>query len=114
MDLPWKGIGLDQVLVKAHGKKVLFINGHPLPPGNTVVENPAQVAYVGNDETLDVGLLARTIHPTLSDYSLSNLYESYGIERKDSPENLFLLFSSFPRNFLPFFRGCYLRQAVFC
>jgi ATP-dependent DNA helicase DinG len=100
MDLPWKGIGLDQVLVKAHGKKVLFINGHPLPPGNTVVENPAQVAYVGNDETLDVGLLARTIHPTLSDYSLSNLYESYGIERKDSPENLFLLFSKLIEDYL--------------
>lgn len=100
MDLPWKAIGLDKVLVKANGKRALYLNGRRLLPGDTRLENPVNVAYVGNDQTLDVGLLARTIRPTLSGHSLSSLYKFYGIEKKNGPERLFLLFSKLIEEFL--------------
>ncbi len=100
MDLPWKGIGLDKVLVKAHGKKALFVDGSLLPPGHTRLESSAQIAYLGDDNTFDVGLLARTIHPTLSGHSLASLYRFYGVEKKNGPERFFLLFSKLIEQYL--------------
>jgi ATP-dependent DNA helicase DinG len=100
MDIPWKKIGLGRVLVLSDERTALFVNGRRTSSGGSNLEGCAKIAYLGDDHTLDVRLLARTIHPTLSGHSLANLYQYYGIERKEGPEKFFLLFSKLIRDCL--------------
>ena len=100
MELPWKGIGLQKVLIVSDGGTALFVEGHFSESDPEKTEGIPRVAYVGDDETLDLRLLARTLHPTLPGHSLSNLREHYGIAKGRDPETLFSLFSLLIEGFL--------------
>jgi len=100
MALPWKGIGLARVLVIADGGASLFVEGHLSKSSTEEEEGIPRVAYVGDTETLDLRLLARTLHPTLPGHSLPKLCKHYGIADGDDPEILFSLFSFLIEGFL--------------
>ncbi len=93
--LPWEKVGLGRVSVIASGKKALFVNG--IFTQSNQAESDEAVCLVfeaGDEETIDVGLLARTLLPTLPDHRLAGICAHYGIRNKDGPERLFAIFSS--------------------
>ena len=100
MAVPWKGIGLERVLAAADGGTSLFVQGRLSESECAPAEEAVRIAYVGDEKTVDLRLLARTLHPTLPGYGLSKLCSHYGIAEGRAPETFFSLFSLLIEGFL--------------
>jgi len=100
MALPWKGIGLERVLAVADGRTSLFVRGRLSESKGEPARDVVRVAYTGDEETVDLRLLARTLHPTLPGHTLANLCSHYGIAEGSDPETIFSLFMLLIEGFL--------------
>jgi len=100
MQLPWKELGLERVLIVGQEGPVLFLSGERAAADEARGEGALRVAYERRDEAVSLRLLGRTLLPTLADHSLAGLYDYYAIEEGDSANRLFSLFSSLIAGFL--------------
>ena len=100
MDLPWKGIGLAIVRVVSGGATSLFVHGRLVEDNPEGTEDAVLVSYAGDEETVDLRLLARTLHPTLPGHGLAQLCSHYGIAEGSDPGTLFSLLSALIEGFL--------------
>lgn len=85
----WDRLGLSSFLVSSGRHTCLFEAGAPRPETPVPADGLPWVSFGsgGGEEAIDVALLARTLHPTLSDHSLSALCVRYGVScGKRSPE----------------------------
>ncbi|HEX32722.1 MAG TPA: hypothetical protein ENF88_03395, partial [Candidatus Acetothermia bacterium] len=80
MQLPWKELGLERVLIVGQEGPVLFLSGERAAADEARGEGAVRVAYERRDEAVSLRLLGRTLLPTLADHSLAGLYDYYAIE----------------------------------
>ncbi len=83
MTLPWNELGLSRFMVLGKKRTLLFEEGRALPGkgGSDLGEIP-QVAYLVKADkpaAIDILLLARTLHPTLSDHTVASLCHHYNV-----------------------------------
>lgn len=92
MILPWKGLGLERVLVVDGKKTALFTRGRA-ESKRASLDGAVRIAYRGDEGTIDLSLLARTLLPSLPSYTPTDLFSHYSIDDKIRSEALFSLFS---------------------
>ncbi|MEA1871576.1 MAG: ATP-dependent DNA helicase, partial [Candidatus Bipolaricaulota bacterium] len=83
MTLPWNDLGLSRFVVLNRNRTLLFEEGRARPEkgGSDLTEIP-KVAYrvkADKDAAIDLLLLARTLHPTLSDHTIASLCHHYDV-----------------------------------
>ena len=83
MTLPWNDLGLSRFVVLNRNRTLLFEEGRARPgKGEIDLGEIPKVAYrVKADKAtaIDILLLARTLHPTLSDHTIASLCHHYNI-----------------------------------
>jgi len=86
VDLPWQGLGLSHVCVTAEGEALLLENGTAAtdlnPEGRSDLPCAVYPSDEGNEDSagaIDLRLLARVLHPTLSDHRLRSVATCYGL-----------------------------------
>ena len=84
--LPWRSLGLPRVRILAEGEELLLENGCVCSDSNPNESDVPWAVYPDDEGTgradgaLDLRLLARVLHPTLSDHRLETVCSWYGLE----------------------------------